>query len=171
MILLLIITTFYRNKVSLEKTKNMKNFLVMLSISMYFIACEKQEIKTNLQSNWENCREKNDKSATFQKMIGKWKLVATGCGFCGKPGIQATNENVELVILPDSVVKTYKNAVFVKTSKFTLNALNYPDYFTLETIPLYENLYTSGVIEQCENKIAFKNSYVDGSDWFFEKIK
>ena len=148
----------------------MKKFLVILSMSMYFTSCKKQEIKTDLQSNWENCREKNDKSATFQKMIGKWRLVATGCSFCGKPGIQATNENVELTISQHSVVKTYKNAVLIKTDRFTLNAVNHPGYFTLETFPLYGNIYTFGVIELCENKIAFKNSYIDGVDWFFEKI-
>lgn len=73
---------------------------------MCFIFCKKQEIKSELDTQWTNCRDKNDKNNTFQKMIGKWKLVATGCSFCTNPGIKKTLEQIEISISIDSTKHT-----------------------------------------------------------------
>ena len=149
----------------------MKNFLVILLVLMWIISCKKQEINSELNSQWVNCRDKNDKNNTFLKMIGKWKLVATGCSFCTNPGIKNTTEQIEIVILKDSTVQAYKDKNLISAYKFVLEDSYNPGYFKLETIPANKNYYTYGVIEQCENKLVFKNSYVDGGDYFFESIK
>ena len=151
----------------------MKNFLVILLVLMWFmfISCKKQEINSESNAQWANCRDKNDKNNTFLKMIGKWKLVAIGCSFCTNPGIKNITEQIEIVILNDSTVQTYKDKNLILTSKFVLEDSYNPDYFKLVTIPANKNYYTYGVIELCDNKLAFKNSYVDGGDYFFESIK
>jgi hypothetical protein len=104
-------------------------------------------------------------------MLGRWKLIATGCSFCTNPGIKNTTEQIEILILKDSTVQTYRDNNLIRTSKFILKNSYNTDYYSLETIPEIQNLYTYGVIELCENRIAFKNSYLDGGDYFFEKIK
>ena len=84
-----------------------------------------------------------------------------------------TKEEVSISILPDSVIKTYKNGLLINTINFSITGESYSpkNIFILEMPYPKGNNYTRGYIEFCKNTIAFRKSYLDGEDYFFEKIQ
>ena len=143
----------------------------IIAICLITLSCKKQELKSDLEIRWENCREEWSEEATQQKLIGRWKMVAVGCAYCERPGIGFTTENVELQFSADGVVSTFVESVAVKTSNFRLKESYNSNFFSLETIPAGQNTYTWGVIEFCKNGLVFKSSYVDSGDFYFERMK
>ena len=138
-----------------------------------FISCKDPNSYEVFESNWQKCSTQYNKTETFQKMLGRWKLIGTSCGQCTNSGYKKTNKNVEIIISQDSVLKTYENEKLVHSKTFSMvrfSSVNEKS-FSLKLPPPYEgNNYTYGVIEFCDNTIAFKSSYVDGEDFFFTLI-
>ena len=149
----------------------MKNSLIAIVLVLTVFSCKKQDFRSELELKWQNCREVYDQASTLEKMQGRWKYIAFGCGECSISGVQKVNENVEILLTADNKISTYKDGLLVKTSSFKLATSYNEKFFTLETIPLYENTYTHGIIEFCQGTLAFRNSYVDGGDYYFEEIK
>jgi hypothetical protein len=106
-------------------------------------------------------------------MQGNWKLVGNFCGYCTNSGYKITKEEVSISILADSVIKTYKNGLLINTSKFSLlsGSSSSKNMFTFEKPYPHNDYYTNGYIEFCKNTLAFRRSYLDGEDFFFEKIQ
>ncbi len=140
---------------------------IVIAVLLFAFSCKKQETPSIVKG----CREVYDEATTLQKMVGRWKYVAIGCGECAGPGIQVVDENVEILITKESKITTFKDGVVIKTSDFILQDTNNEQVLRLETIPRYENYYTHGIIEICQNQLAFKSSYVDLFDFYFRKIE
>jgi hypothetical protein len=150
----------------------MKNAFVISILIILFISCKDPNSYEVFESNWQNCRVQYNKTETFQKMLGRWKLIGNSCGRCTNSGYKKTDKNVEIIISQDSVLKTYENEKLLHSKTFSMVGYSNEKSFTIQLAPPYEgNIYTYGVIEFCDNTIAFKSSYVDGEDFFFNKIK
>ena len=153
----------------------MKAFLpiFIISIILVSISCKSSSNAEEFEKNWADCRQYYDKSTTYQKLQGNWKLVGDFCGRCNSSGYKITKEEVSISILPDSVIKTYKNGLLINTINFSITGESYSpkNIFILEMPYPKGNNYTRGYIEFCKNTIAFRKSYLDGQDFFFEKIK
>ena len=140
---------------------------VVIAVLLFGFSCKKQEVPSIVKG----CREIYDQATTLQKMVGRWKYVAVGCAYCTKPGVQSITENVEILITKERKITTFVDGVAVKTSDFFLENSYNEQFFKMETVPFNENTYTYGIIELCQNELAFKNSYVDGGDYYFRKIE
>jgi hypothetical protein len=149
----------------------MKKAITAIVFTFMVFSCKKRDVRSDLEIKWQNCRDLYDKTITLEKMQGRWKYIAWGCAYCSKPGIHQAGENVEIIITKDKQVSTYEDGLLLKTSNFDLNGSYNDGFYTLETNPKYENTYTYGIVEICQGSLAFRNSYVDGADFYFEKVK
>ena len=151
--------------------KTMKTYLPIFFILLSIVSCKNPNSYEVFEKNWADCRQYYDKSTTYQKMQGNWKLVGDFCGYCNNSGYKNTTEDVSISILPDSVIKTYKNGLLINTVNFSITAESYnqKNAFTIKMPFLKGNNYTRGHIEFCKNTIAFRLSNMDGEDYFFEK--
>lgn len=135
-------------------------------------SCEKRFVKSEIETKWENCRDFFDKKTTNEKLVGQWQYIGIGCGECANPGIKPVEENIKIVITSDNKILTYKDGILIKTSMFELTNkfIDSDKSFYLKTIPVeYENYYTYGTIQFCENMVGFRSSSTDGIDFFFER--
>ena len=63
-----------------------------LTLAIFFLlllinySCKHDPILSYLEAELANCRDSYDKDVADQKLIGSWKLVAEGCGFCPTAG-------------------------------------------------------------------------------------
>lgn len=133
-------------------------------------ACHRK-VPDKIGSERENYRDKLSESATVKKLAGHWKLVATGCGECLNPGIRKADKNVRLIISKDKNFEVYEDNALITQAKFNLGGTAVKEYFQFEVkLPVYSS-YAPGIIEFCRDRLAFKNSYMDGTDYYFERIK
>jgi hypothetical protein len=149
----------------------MEKSLVASILFFVVIACKSQDVKLDLIAKLEDCRERYDKSTTQQMMVGRWKLIATGCGECEMPGIHETNKNFTITITKENKIFTYEDELLIRTSNFDVVNFTNDGGYKLETNPRFENLYTNGLILFCKDIIIFSGSAFDGPDYYFEKIK
>lgn len=151
----------------------MKISILFALIVIILFSCKDSSNYEEFEKNWSNCRQSYDKSTTYQKMQGNWELVGRLCAECDNAGYSSTKESVIITILPDSVVKTYQNGALVNTTNFSITGESYSPknvFFIKMPFP-HGNNYTHGYVEFCKNTMAFRTSYMDGEDFFFEKIK
>jgi hypothetical protein len=151
----------------------MKTYIPAILAFIFAISCKSPNSYEVFEKNWADCRQYYDKPATYQKMQGNWKLVGNFCGYCTKPGYKNTKEDITIWILPDSVVKTFQNGRLINTVNFSVTGESYsPKNIFFVTMPYPNgNNYTRGYVEFCKNTLAFRTSYMDGEDYFFEKIQ
>ena len=155
----------------------MKKLIFTIALFSLTFSCKKQIIKSEIEKKWAYCRETYDKQATLQKLVGNWKLVAIGCAFCDKSGIKPLKDLnnftqlIEIRITSDQKMSTYENGNLTGTTDFNLVDSYNEGYFSIKIIPMGENNYTYGIIEFCNDVVAFKNSYIDGADFYYERIK
>lgn len=151
------------------KPRNIINFLLM---ALAAIACQKEVNPDGFYQNWFQCRAENnlDAEASYHRLIGQWKMIATGCTECSSPGVKSSSKDVKLVFTADSTLQVIEDGQIIRNSKFLIRQIG-SHAKEVETQPQFENLYTWGDIEFCENKVGFITSYRDGPDYFFERIK
>jgi hypothetical protein len=158
----------------------MKKIVAVILLSFVF-SCKKEVVTSEIETKWENCRELYDRNTTLLKLVGQWKYVAIGCAECSKPGITLLEntekvfgykqQSVEIKITADQKIATYKDGILLGISDFEIASSYNENYFHLEIKVPNENLYVFGIIEFCKDMLAFKNSNVDGADYYYERIK
>ena len=121
---------------------------------------------------WVQCRQGNDLDAadTFNQLIGEWKMIDTGCQKFDAPEEKAFERNIRLVFTSDSTLQVTEKGQVIRQSKFTVSLTQYNGK-QVETPPQTGNLYTWGNIEFCRDMVGFIGSYIDGPDYFFERVK
>ena len=102
-------------------------------------------------------------------MVGEWKQIASGGGYRLDAGIKATDGNIKIIITEKTIEAFVENVSASKIRYVIAKSYN-EGYFFLKTDPTAKDQYIWGIIEFCNDKIAFRNSYVDGSDNYFQKI-
>ncbi len=149
----------------------LKHILYLPLIVLVVTACQKEPNPDEFYQKWSQCRQKNsfDTEATFNHLVGEWKMIATGCGECYSAGVKPSGKNVRLIFTSDSTLQVVEKGQVIRNSKFSIR-LTHGSVREIETQPSLDNLYTWGDIEFCENKVGFITSYRDGPDYFFERV-
>ncbi len=147
----------------------MRKLFIVLAILVS--SCHK-DVGPATQADWQNCREKVSKNTIAKKLVGDWKLIATGCAECLNPGVRPADKEVTLSFAKDgkSVVEQEKGMPTV-TTEYKLMASYNEGFYKIETKPPYNTHYIYGIVEFCKGSFALKNSYVDGPDFYFERVK
>jgi hypothetical protein len=157
-----------------KKTKKMKlkHILYLPLIVLVAIACQKEVNPSEFYQKWFECRAENnlDTEATYNKLVGEWKMIATGCLECTSAGVRPSDIDIKLVFTADSTLQVIEDGQVIRNSKFSIRLIGINEK-EIETQPKLENLYIWGNIEFCGNKVGFIDSYRDGRDYFFERIE
>ena len=151
----------------------MKKIITLLCVAS-FISCEDGffDFRSDIEIALSKCKSDYfDRSTTFQKIQGNWKLVGEGCGGCSSSAISSPKDNIEIRIKSDSTISTFKNGVLLKSTFYTFFSSNPQKSHFLKAVPMNQTLYTHGVIEfRCE-LLSFRGGHTDGADYYFQKIK
>lgn len=144
-----------------------KLILYLFLMLIIFAACEKEDEPCDFFQEWVQCWHGNSLEAedTFNHLIGEWKMIDTGCQEFSSP-----EANIKLIFSSDSTLQVIEDGQVIRNSKFSI-ILTHDNVKQVETEPGTGNLYTWGDIEFCENKVGFISSYVDGLDFFFERME
>jgi hypothetical protein len=146
----------------------------LIALALWMTAsCRTDEVKA-LQAKWEECLTQRtssteallDSTQTLAQLQGRWRLVASSCGRCLEPGIKAATEKVELAFGANAELVQWTNGKEQTRSPFVLAPSYNPGYFSL-SFPQPVDVLAYGVIEFCQETLVFRNSYVDGPDYFF----
>ena len=146
----------------------------LIALALWVTAsCRTDEVKA-LQTQWEECLTQRtssteallDSAQTLSRLQGRWRLVASSCGRCLEPGIKAAAEKVELAFSANAELVQWTNGKEQARSSFVLAPSYNPGYFSL-SYPQPVDVLAYGVIEFCNETLVFRNSYVDGPDYFF----
>lgn len=122
-----------------------QHILCVVFIIFLTTSCEKQDVASEYQQKWLECRKNNsiDQQAIFNQLMGEWKMIATNCAECSSPGIKATAKNVKLIFTTDSTVSVFEDGQLIKSSKIAIKPNHsYIQTYSIETDPLSDNLYT-----------------------------
>ncbi len=135
----------------------------------FIISCKKEEvIVTDINNIWMNCPEKYDLATTAKKLTGEWKYIANGGG--RNVGIKSVTENIR-VVFTETTIQAYVENNAVNEVKYSIDKSYNEGFYSIKTDPTAKDQFVWGVIEFCNDKVAFKNSFVDGSDYYFQRIK
>lgn len=149
---------------------NKLSIVLIIILTVGILAnCKSEVVQPSIQDIWVGCPEKYDSTATLKKMVGEWKQIATG-GVWNNIGIKATEGNIKIIIT-DQTIEAFVENVSANKVKYVIAKSYNEGYFFLKTDPAAKDQYIWGIVEFCNDKIAFKNSYVDGSDYYFQRIK
>ena len=143
--------------------------LILLIVAGFLSNCKKTDVAPDIKDIWLGCPEKYDSVSTLKKMVGEWKQIASGGGYRLDAGIKATDGNIKIIITEKTIEAFVENVSASKIRYVIAKSYN-EGYFFLKTDPTAKDQYIWGIIEFCNDKIAFRNSYVDGSDNYFQKI-
>ena len=78
-----------------------------------------------LNKNWSSCRTIYSAPQTQANLVGKWRLIANGCGECNWSGLRKTNDDSQLVFTDAQRVKLYRQGQLIAESGITLTQSQY----------------------------------------------
>lgn len=108
------------------------------------------------------------KETATEHLQGRWKLIHIFCCGFGESNNWADveDEYFELQFEGDSV-KVFKNNIHEQTQHWTFDK-KYDEKFYLKTEEFISN--TSGTIYFSEDYMLCNSSYMDGADYYYQKI-
>lgn len=147
---------------------------VLMLISIFSIlSCDKEDTSERPMSQTDiwNCYHNSEWSLLEirNELIGKWKWTFTEDFWAPDQGLNTENENTLVEFLSDSTLNLIVNGELENTTKW---------FVTPEDEGLYGLEFDSAIttllngrILFCGEILEFNNSYIDGSDNYFERIE
>ncbi len=153
--------------------KKIKNILFLLFLGIIINSCSKEKIPERPMSQndiWAcyNNSEWN-KLKIREKLIGSWKWIYTECFWFPENAKNTENENVQIDFLSDSKLNVIINGKLMSSTKWTVIAED-TKFYGIELDSNVTHLL-SGRIFICDEIVEFNDSYIDGADNYFKKIK
>lgn len=134
-------------------------------------ACIKTAEHTPYEAILMGCRDSVDTKLVDDKLIGKWKLEASGCGFCPTAGkIFSATENVKLLFMSDSNVVIYRDETAIDTASFILKKYS-PSGYYLDQGQVKFNHFIGGGMFFCGEILGFDSRAGDGAIYLYHKLK
>lgn len=149
------------------------NRILMLILIFSLLSCDKEDVsqrpmsQTDIWSCYNNL-EWSDLEI-WNELIGSWKWIYTESYWAPDKGGNTESENTLIEFLSDSTLNVIVDGELKSTTKWTI-VIKDGDLYGLEldssaTTLLYGRILICGEI------VEFNNSYIDGSDNYFEKIE
>ena len=152
----------------------MKKILIGIIVLITFtiFSCDKEDITSRPMSQSEiwtcyNQIDWNDNKIR-DELIGKWKWIYTESYWAPEKGRNTENENTQIEFFNDSTLHVLVGGEIKNTTKWTFIPKD-GELYGLELDSSVSQLY--GRILICGEIIEFNNSYIDGSDNYFERIE
>lgn len=117
-----------------------------------------------------NCYQDSEWSVVKVKdaLIGEWKWIYSENFWAPNEGLNTEDKNTIIEFLNDSSVQIYVNGNLTGTTNWTVKPKD-GELFGLELDSTITTLLY-GRILICGETLEFNNSYIDGSDNYFQKI-
>jgi len=137
------------------------------------ISCDKEDISQRpmSQTNIWNCY--NDSEWTNLKirdeLIGSWKWIYSESYLAQDKGRNTENENTLIEFFNDSTLNVIVDGELKNTTKWIVTSKDGDLYGLKLDSSVTSLLY--GRILICGEIVEFNNSYIDGSDNYFERIE
>ncbi len=152
--------------------KTLKGTMMLISI-LVLISCEKEEISQRpmSQTNIWNCY--NDSEWTDLKIRDEltcsWKWIYSENFWAPDKGRNTENENTLIEFLTDSTLNVIVDGNIQNSTKWTVTPKD-GDLYGLDLDSAVTTLLY-GRILICGEILEFNNSYIDGSDNYFQKVQ
>ena len=147
--------------------------ILILTLITSILSCNKEDAAQKHMSQteiWECYNNTQWSEVKIKKeLIGKWKWVYTENYWNPDKGRNTENENTLLELLSDSTLNVIVNGKLEHTTQWIVSHRD----GTLFGLELDSSITTLvlGRILICKDNVLFNNSYIDGSDNYFIKIK
>ena len=147
-------------------------FVITLLLSLALFGCEKQKTPHPPKSleDMHSCQHNKEWSTKSLRdsLVGKWRWLYTQNFWAPEAAHYTTNQELFIRFRSDSLLHVTAQGDTLHTTKWQV-ILNRNDSYELGLQEPHQYLY--GNILICEDLLLFNNSYVDGSDNFFERIQ
>ena len=152
--------------------KKIFNGIIVL-IVFTIISCDKEDISQRPMSQTSIWNCYNDSEWTDlnirNEFIGSWKWIYSESYWAPDKGRNTENENTLIEFFNDSTLNIIVDGELKNTTKWTVTSKDGDLYeLTLES-SITPIIY--GRILICGEIVEFNNSYIDGSDNYFERIE
>lgn len=143
-----------------------------LLVAMLMISsCKKSTGESSNEAILNGCSDSFETKVVAQKIIGKWRLEASGCGYCPTANeIHIAIEKVKLQFLSDSNVIIFKEEVAIDTASFVLKKYSTSSYY-LDQGQTKFNLYIAGGMFFCGDILGFDSRAGDGAIYLYHKLE
>lgn len=153
--------------------KRIKSILLLLFLGIIINSCSKEKIPERPMSQndiWAcyNNSEWN-KLKIREKLIGSWKWIYTECFWFPENAKNTENENIQIDFLSDSTLNVIVDGKRMSSTKWTVITED-TKFYGIELDSNVTHLL-SGRIFICDEIVEFNDSYIDGADNYFKKIK
>lgn len=150
----------------------MKNLLLVLTLIFFCISCRKEDISERPMSQndiW-NCYNNLEWTDVKVKdaLIGKWKWIYSESYWAPNKGRNTEKENTVIEFFSDSTLQILENGELLGTTNWTVNPKD-GELYGLELDSTITSLLY-GRILICGEILEFNDSYIDGSDNYFNKV-
>lgn len=146
--------------------------VIIVFIVFTIISCDKEDISSRPLSQTEiwTCYSQIDwnESQIRDELIGKWRWVYTENYWAPEKGHNTENDNTQIEFFQDSTLNVLIGGEIKNTTKWIIIPKD-GELYGLELDSSVSQLY--GRILICGKIIEFNNSYIDGSDNYFERIE
>ena len=150
----------------------MKNLFLVLTLILFCISCDKEDIYERPMSQTDiwNCYNDSEWSDVKIRdaLIGKWKWTYSQNYWAQNEGWNTEKENTVIEFFNDSTLQISENGELIGTTNWTVNPKDGELYGLELDSTLTTLLY--GRILICGETLEFNNSYIDGIDNYFNKI-
>ncbi len=151
--------------------KIVKSHLFVVSF-IFIISCDKEELSNRPMSQaaiWD-CYNKSSWNDTQirEELIGQWRWIYTENFWVPEEGRNTENEKMEIAFFRDSTLLVTLNDKAIFTTGWKVVPED-GDLYGLALDSAFSQLY--GRILICADIVEFNNSYIDGSDNYFKRIK
>jgi len=151
-------------------TRRLLLFSLLLTIALF--SCEKQNNPQPPLSleDMHSCHQKKDWHAELLRdsLLGEWRWLYTQNFWAPEAAHYTTNQEVFISFRPDSLLHIVVREDTLHTTKWQVSLRRTNMYQLVLEEP---HQYLHGDIVLCEDLLLFNNSYVDGSDNFFERVQ
>jgi hypothetical protein len=141
--------------------------MITIVLPALLISCSKDiQLIINQKPLWD-CTEQryNDSAKVAKDLIGTWKWTAYWNEIEGN---QKANKDVRLTFSPSGTFAVTENSSITTKGNWYLKK---EDGSKLGLAMDTACSYLYGRILLCDNEVLFNSSYIDGSDYLFERIK
>ena len=147
------------------KNKIIGFFFVILIVTL---GCEKKR-PLNQKKIWD-CHQKQswNENKINNELIGKWVWTYTESYWAPDDGRNTTDENIIVDFMRDSILNIYFNGELENTTKWHIVHEDGNSFGIEQDSVVTQLLY--GRILYCGDIVEFNDSYIDGSDNYFERV-
>lgn len=143
---------------------------VITTISILLFSCNKDKYPPIKYWNIWDCHHKEtwDSSYIEAALIGEWEWEYVSCFWNPDDANDDEFKGLTITFKPDNTLVVKENGRIKQTSHWKIGGIK-DNIFEIAVDPPVRQLYGRTLI--CNDRVKFNNSYIDGCDNYFKKVK